>query len=321
MLGFTQQEVEWLMKETGVDSSMIDIDMETYYNGYLFHADGENRVYNPTMVLYFFREILDNNKQKNIIDGNLKTDYSRLHRLIQNEQNREILMQIIHDNVITGEILERFSIDRLNDQRYFISLLFYMGLLTIKEEYFMKHRLCIPNYSIRTLYWEYLVEIVKETSPLVTINYDILEKTINAMAMEGNLQQFISYISENAFSKLSDENLRHFDEKYIKIFLLAYLFLNKIYTVMDEYETVPGRADIVLQRHSSKSQAKYEWILELKYCKVSDTEKKIAEKRNEGIEQIKKYVNSYRMKDRTDLKAAVIIFIGKDKFEIIEYNN
>jgi hypothetical protein len=49
MMGFTQKEVDWLMKETGVNPEYISVDMEAYYNGYLFHKDGENRVYNPAM--------------------------------------------------------------------------------------------------------------------------------------------------------------------------------------------------------------------------------------------------------------------------------
>jgi hypothetical protein len=59
MLGFTQAEVERLTAETGVDPALINVDMEAYYNGYLFHQDAENRVYNPAMILYFFKQILD----------------------------------------------------------------------------------------------------------------------------------------------------------------------------------------------------------------------------------------------------------------------
>jgi hypothetical protein len=89
---------------------------------------------------------------------------------------------------------------------------------------------------------------------------------------------------------------------------------------MSEYEAVPGRTDIFLQRNPNPvySQARYEWILELKYCKVSDTETEIDAKREEALTQIDKYIHAYRIKDRPGLKAAVIIFTGKDKFEITE---
>ncbi|GHT25616.1 hypothetical protein AGMMS4957_20760 [Bacteroidia bacterium] len=53
MMGFTKTEVDWLMNETGVDPAYINVDMEAYYDGYLFNKNGANRVYNPAMVLYF----------------------------------------------------------------------------------------------------------------------------------------------------------------------------------------------------------------------------------------------------------------------------
>ncbi|MDR0700196.1 MAG: AAA family ATPase, partial [Tannerella sp.] len=111
MLGFTRSEVEWLMNETGVEPSLINIDMEAYYNGYMFNPDCENRDYNPTMVLYIFQQILKRKKITEIIDGNIKTDYSRLSNLIQDENNRQTLIEIIDKGGITvSEIMEQFSV-------------------------------------------------------------------------------------------------------------------------------------------------------------------------------------------------------------------
>jgi hypothetical protein len=87
---------------------------------------------------------------------------------------------------------------------------------------------------------------------------------------------------------------------------------------MSEYETVPGRVDIFLQRNPIYPHARYEWILEIKYCKVSAPETEIDAKRKEALDQINTHINAYRTKDRPDLRAAVIVFIGKDKFEITE---
>jgi hypothetical protein len=276
-------------------------------------------MYNPEMIIYFFEQILTLGKMpKNIVGMNMKTDYERMKRLVKNEKNRDTVLQIMKDGSIVSEILEKFSIDMIDDDSYFLSLLFYMGMLTIKASHHLLLELSIPNYSVQTMYWEYLANAAKETSPQITISVEKLEKAISGMAMDGDVHLFIDYISKNAFSKLSDYDLRQFDEKYIKILMLAYLFMNKIYVAMSEYETVPGRADIFLQRNSLLPDIKYEWIFELKYCKASATENDIAVKRNTGLEQLKQYANSSRMKDRPNLRAVLIIFIGKDQFEIRE---
>jgi hypothetical protein len=318
MMGFTQEEVEWLMRETGVDESCINIDMEAYYNGYLFHKDGKHRVYNPAMMLYFFSQIIEFGRPpENIVDLNLKTDYGRLRRLVQNDNNRETLIRIMKENGIVAELLAKFSIDMLNDDDYFVSLLFYMGLLTIKEPCFNQLKLIIPNYSIQTLYWEYFMKMTRETSPNLNIESRPLNEAIHALALDGNLEQFIAYISENAFSKLSDHDLRRFDEKYIQILLLAYLFMSKVYVPMSEYETVPGRTDIYLQRSPLLPQIKYEWALELKYCKTDASEAEITAQQEKGRTQVEQYLASHRLGNRPDLKAAVIVFIGKNKYRIL----
>jgi hypothetical protein len=319
MLGFTQAEVETLMLETGVDPALINVDMEAYYNGYLFHKDGKNRVYNPSMILYFFEQIRDMGKPpKNIIDPNLHTDYSRLQRLAKNDKNRETLLQIIREGGTVSRILEKFSIDMLDDDSYFISLLFYMGMLTVGEPYQFRLKLRIPNYSIKIQYWEYLARYVMTTSPDITVKNGPLHDAIYALAMEGDVQGFIAYISENAFSKLSDYDLQRFDEKYIQILMFAYLVISNAYILISEYKTAPGQADIFLQRNPLYPEIRHEWVFEIKYCKTSAKDSEIAEKRREGMEQLKQRLQSYRIKDRPGLKGVLLFFTGKNKFEITE---
>jgi hypothetical protein len=320
MMGFTQEEVDMLMVETGVNPELINVDMEYYYNGYRFHIDAESRVYNPSMILYFFHQILETGKAPNdIIDQNLKTDYGRLHRLTQNDKNRNTLIQIMKDDyILVTEIFKKFPVDQITDDNYFISLLFYMGLLTIKEPWMFQIKLCIPNYSIKTLYWEYLSKLTRNNSPEMDVESLVLSKAISRLALEGDIHSFIKYVSEHAFSKLSDHDLQQFDEKYIQILLLAYLFMSKIYVPMSEYEAVPGRTDIFLQRNPNFPQVKYEWIFELKYCKTDAKENEISEKRKTGLTQLKQYAQSHRLGNRPNMKAALIVFIGKNKFEITE---
>jgi hypothetical protein len=81
MMGFTREEVELLMQETGVDKNLIKFDMESYYTGYMFHRNAKNKVYNSQMILYLFNQVLQLGEQPSqIIDTNLQTDYARLRR-------------------------------------------------------------------------------------------------------------------------------------------------------------------------------------------------------------------------------------------------
>ena len=316
MMGFTHQEVDWLMNETGVNRDHINVDMEWYYNGYLFHEDAIDRIYNPSMMLHFFNQVINNLKvPKNIIDDNLKTDYGRLQRLTQNETNREMLLQIVKDGGIVTKIQSKFSIDRLYHDKYFVSLLFYMGLLTIEKPVLGNVRLCIPNFSIKTVLWEYIMESVQVNADFA-INTTELDQSIATLALNGQAKPFVDYVVRNIFNKLSNRDLQKFDEKYIKIMLLACLFQSNAYVPISEIETNNGYVDIYLRRSPLLPEVKYEWIFELKYIKVSD--KTMTVHRRDAKKQMQDYSSSAMMKDRKDLKKAVILFIGKNKYELFE---
>jgi hypothetical protein len=176
----------------------------------------------------------------------------------------------------------------------------------------------IPNYSIQASFWSYLRELVTKYSPEVKFDIAELRRAITALAMEGNLEVFISYVSQHILSKLSDHDLQHFDEKYIKVMLLSYLHFYDPYIPMSEYEAAPGRIDIFLQSNPKYSAVKYEWVWELKYCKTGASKKDIDEAKKKGLEQLNQYITAHRLKDRPNLKSALLIFIGKNKYEIIE---
>jgi hypothetical protein len=321
MMGFTGEEVNALMKETGVDPGLINVDMEMYYNGYLFHKDGKNRVYNPSMILYFFNQILEEKKAPEyIIDDNLKTDYGRLQRLVQNEQNREKLMEIVRNGGIIADIISKFSIDRLPDNKYFVSLLFYMGMLTIDKYEKARMYLKIPNYSIQTVYWEYIEQLTLDRNQDVVIDVSDQKEAIWELAYRGNPQPYMDYVSQHIFSRLSNRDLERFDEKYIKIMLLNGLFQSKLYVPVSEKEVEQGYMDIYLQRSPRLPDIPFEWIWEIKYLKTGDETKgeALQAKRNEARTQLSQYRESQFFAGRTDIRLLSVIFIGKDRYEIEE---
>ena len=98
--------------------------------------------------------------------------------------------------------------------------------------------------------------------------------------------------------------------------LLACLFQSNVYVPASEMETDSGYVDIYLHRSPLLPEVKYEWIFELKYFKAS--EKSLAIHSRDAQNQLQNYSSSNMMKDRKDLKKAVILFIGKNKYELFE---
>jgi hypothetical protein len=320
MLGFTQDEVNTLMKETGIKPEMIRVDMELLYSGYLFHPDGEYRLYNPSMILYLFDFIVNNEPVGNIIDENLKPDYSYLRCLIQNSINCEQLIQIAQNNRIFSEIIPKVPIGKMQSSEYFASMLFYLGMLTIDCLESGKTYLKIPNYSTTTIYWEYTMELMRYRSNKVKINQWIQLDTISTLAYEGNPKPYIDFVNRNILQHLSNCDLRQLCDKHIKIILLSGLFRSGMFVTITELEAGFCYVDIYIQRSHLQPDIPYEWVWEIKYIKKqdSDDENILNEKREEVRAQLKKHSDSPLFADRTDIRYLSLIFIGKRRFELEE---
>ncbi|MDR0415069.1 MAG: AAA family ATPase [Prevotellaceae bacterium] len=320
MMGFTQEEVNDLMLKTGVDPALIQVDMEMYYNGYLFNRNGGSKVYNPSMILYFFEQLLRNGASENIIDSNMKTDYGRLQNLVQNGMNSLKLLEITKNNGVMSDIISDFSIDRLDDDKYFVSLLFYMGLLTIDRQMEGCLYLKIPNYSIRTVFWEYIEQLISDQNKDIMVDPSEQKEAVWQLAYRGNLTPYIDYVSRNIFCRLSNRDLERFDEKYIKIMLLNGLFQSKLYVPVTEREVESGYIDMYLQRSSLLPDLRYEWVWEIKYVKKSNEKNKklLQAVKKEAFDQLARYRQAQDFAARSDVRYAVIIFIGKDRYEAHE---
>jgi hypothetical protein len=226
-------------------------------------------------------------------------------------------MEIVQNDGIISDVISKFSIDRLEDTKYFISLLFYMGLLTVDKYQEGRLFLKIPNNSIRTVYWEYLEQLTLEWNKDVMIDLTQQTDAVWELAYRGNLHPYIEYVSKNIFSRLSNRDLQQFNEKYIKIMLLNGLFQSKLYVPRTEKEVENGYIDIFLQRSPLLPDIKYEWVWEIKYIKKADA-KNVETAREQARTQLEKYRYSHLFAGRKDVRFLSILFIGKDKYEMAE---
>ncbi|MCM8901595.1 PD-(D/E)XK nuclease domain-containing protein [Caldicoprobacter algeriensis] len=137
------------------------------------------------------------------------------------------------------------------------------------------------------------------------------------MAYKGRIKPYVEYISQNVLKTLSNRDMINFDEKYIKLILIIYLVNSKAYRPVSERETEGGYIDIYLERDARIPDVKYEWLIELKYIKKGERNSidRIIE---EGLKQLKRYGESKGLQGRKDLKQALLIFIGKDEYRVIE---
>src|SRR5262249_10810991 len=111
--------------------------LEEHYNGYRFAEDAEERVFNSDMVLYFLRELDDRGRApSNMLDRNVRTEYGHLQRIgtlsgTAVSERRALLQDILSEGHVRSELVEQFGIKSLASHETFLSLLYFLGMLTL----------------------------------------------------------------------------------------------------------------------------------------------------------------------------------------------
>jgi hypothetical protein len=320
ILGFTEEEVEFLIDECGIDREKITIDREFLYNGYLFHEDAAQKLYNSAMILYFLSKIkLTKGKIKHLINENLKTDYGRIKNLLNKAESIDKLEKLIEEGSIPAEVSPRFSIDEIHESKNFLSLLYYMGLVTIDNSTPLV-ALKIPNYSSKTMYWEFIIRMLSQKHEGLSLDDSHYLKPIYQLAYENNYEPFFEYFSKYIVHYLSNRDLLNTVEKDIKFLLLPIFFTSNYYFPISELENSEGYTDIYLKRSHLHPKSMSEWIFEIKYIKQADAnnEKLIEAEKTKAIEQLQHYKTSNLFKDRTDVRYLAVVFVGKKSYMIDE---
>ncbi|MGM9978842.1 MAG: AAA family ATPase [Clostridium sp.] len=326
MMGFTEDEVRSLIKRTVQNEDEIDKiikEMKVNYNGYLFSIKGKETIFNSDMVLYYLKHIEENKlPPEELIDKNIASDYAKLgnmFKLKNRNENYKILEDILKGEEITARITSQFNLERRFNDEDFKSLLFYLGLLTIKGEDFGDAILDTPNNVIRELYFDFYAKRLEEESDF-ELNTKEVKDTIKDIAKNGNNLKLVEIV-EKTLNKLSNRDYITFNEKYVKLIFLTYCYLSKIYLVKSEYEVEDGYIDIALLKQVNM-EPKFFGIMELKYISKSKYEERgeeiVKEKLNEAKEQLKKYDKSEELKNMKNLKKWAIVFVNDKCYANVE---
>jgi hypothetical protein len=174
MMGFEEKEVRGILKGIKVKKANLTTvldDLRAWYDGYLFHIDAKSHVYNPNMVLNFAVYYQATNKYPDdMLDSNIASDYSKIRNIFkiqQNEDNHLKSLRVLTDTgEITAQITKEFSLVKKFDPDDIVSLLFYMGFLTIQSEELGSHVFTFPNYVIEKLYADYFISMLEEQANL-----------------------------------------------------------------------------------------------------------------------------------------------------------
>ena len=327
MLGFCEKDDIYLMDELQISKEkqkeLLPVIKENY-DGYVFSDLIEDeinayKIYNSNMTLYFLSRYNQFGKiPKTLIDTNIISDY----RIIEGFMNLcndigkiDLLQKIVAGEYVESEITEKFNSEISFGEKELISLLFYLGYLTIADIGFSKCKFKAPNDVIRKIYSDYFLtyiskkaEINEEKIDTEAINLEIFET--------GNITKILEVLGKY-LTNLSNRDYQNFDEKYVKVIFYSISKMLGTMLVKSELE-VGGEYSDILMIPKEKLSERYGILIEFKYIKKEKyTKELLKEKQIEAKKQLQKYKTTEEIKMIPKLRSYSIVAI-KDELIVEE---
>ena len=328
MLGFNKENVKYLMNELEINSKtqekLLPI-IKTNYDGYVFSnmikENIENyKMYNSNMTLFFLSSYIEQGDvPEELVDTNIISDYRKIEafmNLCKNTGKIGILEKIVAGENVEAKLTEKFNSEIAFGEKELISLLYYLGYLTIKNNEYGILQFGIPNEIIRQIYIEYFMKYIKETAG-VEEEIQIGDIT-REIFLEGKIDKVLGTLQEY-LTNLSNRDYQRFDEKYIKVIFYSICRMLGTMIVKSELE-VGGKYSDILLIPREKWENRYGILIEFKYIKQEEYDKdnSLLEKaQKEARNQVEKYKTTEEIQAIPKLRSYTVVAI-KDKLIVEE---
>ena len=313
MMGFTKAELEKMMNELVIteeeQKELLPI-MKENYDGYKFALEGNEKIYNSNMCLYFLNRYLEQRKvPTQLIDVNIASDYSKLGKMLdlcKGEEREKIIEKTVSGEGIIGEITAKFNPAIEFEERDLVSMLFYLGYLTIAGEEIGIPELKIPNKVMKEIYSDYFMRILSKNTGLQVPDSDYID-ILREIALEGKIEKLVE-LAHKYLENLSNRDYMKFEEKYVKLIFYCIAMNLRTYRVKSEMEVERKYPDILLMPKDNSKDYK-SVMIEFKYLK-KDEESKLQEKQEEARKQIEEYAEFEEIKSLKHLNKYTVVAVN-----------
>ncbi len=317
MMGFTRDELVEILNNQEIpieEQEKILPIMKENYDGYKFSLNAKNQIYNSNMCLYFLSRYIRLGEIPNdLIDMNIASDYSKIGKMLdlcKGENRLEILRQTVQGEPIVNNIVKKFNPAIEFTETHMISMLYYLGYLTISGELVGIPELIIPNKVMKEIYADYFMQLVNQKAEF-RIDSDTNQEILIQLAKDGRIDKIVEVL-RIYLNNLSNRDMIKFDEKYIKLIFYCIAMNISSYSTKSEMEVNRNYPDILLvPRDRTKG---YKAIMvEFKYLKKGEVAK-LEDKQKEAREQIERYSKFEDIKDIEGLRKYTLVVAGNEIF-------
>jgi hypothetical protein len=265
--------------------------MKAFYNAYSFSDMSNELIYNPTLALYFLKNLQEDCKfPSQMLDENLAMDLRKLTYLSRLPNGKAILKQALNGtpSLTLFSVSNRFGIDDMlktnQSNQFIISILYYLGVLTLDGvTAIRKLRFKIPNLVVKKLYVEYLFEML--------LPQDTEREQVRLLAEEFyqtvDLQPICDFMTQRYFKVFDNRDYKDANELTIKTAFLTVLFNDSLYIMDSEMPVERRYSDLsMIVRPDFRQTPLKNFLFEFKYLKLSQVGLSGEELKRLSIEEV-----------------------------------
>ena len=200
MMGFTLKELVEILNNqeiTKEEQEKILPIMKENYDGYKFSLSAENHIYNSNMCLYFLSDYIRLKRiPDDLIDMNIASDYSKIGKMLdlcKGENRQEILRKTVQGEPIVNNIVKKFNPAIEFTETDMISMLYYLGYLTIYRNLAGIPELTIPNKVMKEIYASYFMQLIDQKAEF-RIDSSTNQEILIQLAMEGRIDKIVEVL-------------------------------------------------------------------------------------------------------------------------------
>lgn len=305
--GFTEQEVQQLLNDFDLSDHFVAV--KEWYDGY--NIGNVQHIYNPWSVINYvdkhregFKSYWANTSSDELIKSRVieKEAYdvrTSLEKLIKGET----IVRYINENIIFSDFEE--------DKEILWSLLMFSGYLSpIQETDWKEYEIKIPNYEIKTLFKEIIVEWFRKG---IKVRQTTLRNMTKSL-INHRIEDFKKYFKEVMSDTFSYFDIHTEPERVYQAYVLGLLgMLSDDYIIKSNRESGKGRYDIMLL---PKQNSKYGIVIEIKQLETDASSIRIQATLSAALKQIvkNKYYQELLAHGVHRRVEMAMVFVGKEVY-------
>ena len=269
-----------------------------WYDNYRFGGFDAPPLANTTIVLAFFNYLWQTKRfPADLVDENLRTDYAKIRHLITVDNrlngNFHILENIVSGGeAVTEQLVRSFQAKDIAKRENFVSLLYWLGIVTIVGDEMGTPVFGLPNGTLRQIAAQMFTQAYSDACG-IDQRLSAINAGLRAFASKGTWDKLLEPLFDVVKQNFAVRDAKEGETAVASAVSAILVSAGGPYVIKREREANGGFYDLSMApRFDIAPKIAHAALIELKYVKAGDsapTPETLAKIKSEAIDQLDQY--------------------------------